>query len=343
LGGGKASWADQTPAREAEAVLSFLKGEWTVAALTSFEELIGKVRTLPSFPGGVVKLLALKTSDPDYFDSACAIIRADPGLTAQLLRLANSVQFKGQSNAMSVDRAFMRVGSRMVGAALTEGQVLKIFNTRDEAVGRLWAMCALGGSLAQIIAEHHPLVDVAPETAYTFGFLHDIGYLVLLALFQAQASELLTKDLIPSRGQLEREKAVLGVTHTVAGGLVASQWGLPTELQVIIAAHHSVGPRARGTSDVTLNRALDLIALVDDIVYLWVQTAYGAVGGRIDVEAAFASPDQRVFCGAHGLTVSALDTCLRAAIENVESKRRLLGLPNPEPFAVAECDPQPNR
>jgi HD-like signal output (HDOD) protein len=288
-----------------------------------------------------VQLLTLNSSDPEFFDTACAIIRADPGLTAQLLRLANSAQFKGQSAAMSVERALMRVGSRTIGATLTEGQVLKIFNTRDEAVGRLWAMCALAGSLAQVMTEKHAVLDISPETAYTYGFLHDIGYLVLLALFQAQAADLLTKDLIPSRGLLEREKAALGVTHTVVGRVVASQWGFPTDLQVIIAGHHSVGARARGTSDVTLNRALDLLALVDDLVYLWIQTEYGAVASRIDVDAAFASPDQRVFCRAHGLTTSALEECLRTAIDNVEMKRQMLGVPKPTPFDVADGAPNP--
>ena len=93
------------------------------------------------------------------------------------------------------------MASKMVAAALTEGQVLKIFNTRDVAVVRLWSMCALGGSLAQVIAERHPAVGIPAETAYAFGFLHDIGYLVLLALFQTRAADLLTKDLIPSRAE----------------------------------------------------------------------------------------------------------------------------------------------
>jgi HD-like signal output (HDOD) protein len=303
-----------------------------MGALTSFEELVARTRTLPSLPGGIAKLLALDPSGPEFFDEACGIIKSDPGLTAQLLRLANSVQYKGQSSASSVERAFMRVGSRMVAVALAEGHVLRVFNSRDEAVIRLWAMCTLGGTLAQAIAERHPSVAVQPEAAYTFGLMHDIGYLVLLALFKAHAADLLTKHLIPSRASLEQEESVLGVTHIVAGGLVASQWGFPRDLQIVIASHHAVGARARGTSDVGLNRALDLLALVDEVVYLWVLTQYGGVAGRIDLAAVLASPGQQIFCRANGLTLEDLHQCLDRAIAAVEEKRQVVGLRKPLPF-----------
>jgi HD-like signal output (HDOD) protein len=295
---------------------------------TSIDVLVAKTRNLPLLPGGIAKLLGLNPSDPDFLDAACSLIRGDQALTAQILRLANSVQFGGQSAVTTVERAFMRVGSRMISAMLTEGQVLKIFNTRDPAVVRLWFVSALSGNLAHVIAERHPIKDLAPETAYTYGFLHDIGYLVYVALYPDGGSELVRECLWgPARLPLEREQAILGAPHTVIGRIAAAHWGFPPDLETIIGAHHADDVRERGTADPKLNSALDLMTLVDAVVFAWVRKDCGPEAGDFDVGAVVSRPFHRSICKSIGVTASDLDQALRIAAKIVEETRLLLGLP----------------
>src|SRR5262245_49660610 len=144
------------------------------ATAASISDLLSTIRKLPPLPSGVARLLALNPSDQSFFETACAIVRAEPALATQILKLANSALFASQSQVTSVDRAMMRVGARMISTALTESHLQQSFDTRDDTVSHLWLSNAFAANLAMTLAQARPEVGVEPETAYTYGLLHDV-------------------------------------------------------------------------------------------------------------------------------------------------------------------------
>jgi len=90
------------------------------------------------------------------------------------------------------------------------------------------------------------------ERAYTAGLLHDVGRLGLLLAHPAGYAELLRNATRNALELLDCEKQLLGMDHCEAGRLLAAQWNLPEELQIVAARHHD--PQA--------NYALDLLTLV---------------------------------------------------------------------------------
>jgi HD-like signal output (HDOD) protein len=295
-------------------------------AITTIDELISKVRMLPLLPAGIAKLLELSSSSPDFFDRGCAIVRADPVLTAQILKLANSAKFAGQAPVVGVDKAFMRVGTRLIACTLAESQLAQVFDVRDPAIAKLWGMGALAANLARTLAESHPSVRTAPEVAYSFGLLHDIGYLVLITLYADRASDVILETILPSRVQLRREMDLLGATHTLAGSLAASHWGIPAAVRVIIRGHHGDAV-VRATCTEEVNRAIELLAVVDDLVFLCGQVPVDEVPERASIERMFDLPDRQVTLGALGLGLPDLEAALPVARKLVEEQRVLLGLP----------------
>jgi HD-like signal output (HDOD) protein len=300
--------------------------------LTSIEELLSKTATLPRLPAPIERLLLLNPSDPGFFDEACAVIRSDPGLSAELLKLANSSQFEGQPEASTIERAFMRVGSRMMANALLESHLLQVFDARDPAVLRLWMMSALGGHLAQFLAEQHPTIGIFPQNAYSYGLLHDVGYLVLVSLYPDRAWSLLRRKVLPSRTLQQQERAVLGVTHTVAGGLIASRWRLPRDLVAVITEHHKDEPQANAATEV--DRAMGLMGLVDDLVFLWLHSPDGSAADAEHMKTALGSLDRQILYRSFGIGIPDLAAALGACVKAVDDKRAMLGLPKPEPLEL---------
>jgi HD-like signal output (HDOD) protein len=290
-------------------------------------ELVQRLKSLPLLPGGIAKILALDPYDPDFLDAACSIIKGDQALTAQLLRLANSVQFGGQASVTNVERAFMRVGSKMIAGTLAEGQILRVFNTRDPTVVRLWFMSTFAGSMSQALAERRSIEGVAPETAFTYGFLYDIGFLVYLTLFpdgSALVADYLWGGDAPSE---ERERRVFGTTHAEIGEAAARHWGFPPNLQLVIGNHHFESSNRPGMSDVSMIRALNLLGIVDAIVPLWVAGQMGAPFGRTDIEGVFSNSLRRRACDSLGIGIVDAVAAIRSATAASEAKRALLGLP----------------
>src|SRR6187549_3484181 len=108
------------------------------ATAASISDLLSTIRKLPPLPTGVARLLSLNPGDSSFFETACAIVRAEPALATQVLKIANSALFAGQAQVTSVDRAMMRVGARMISTTLTESHLHATFDTKDDLMSHLW-------------------------------------------------------------------------------------------------------------------------------------------------------------------------------------------------------------
>jgi HD-like signal output (HDOD) protein len=290
----------------------------------SLRTLLATVRRLPPLPGGVARLMALSPSSSGFHEEAVAIVRADPALAAQALKIANSAMYAGQAPVATVDRALMRVGARMIATTLAEGHLKSSFDVRDDVVSHLWLVNALKANLAFTLAQRHA-VGVAPEPAYTYGLLHDVGRLVLASLWRNAMSEIIEDEPRSTEDMLRREEEACGVTHALAGRLLGNRWKLPPEVVLVVAAHH-MDRTARAAFPAELNRAIDLLGVVDEAVHAasaaedGPEAATEAVGTRLEGSAHAAELD------AVGLRAEQVADAIKPALAAVAKQRRALGL-----------------
>jgi HD-like signal output (HDOD) protein len=294
-------------------------------ATESLRTLLATVRRLPPLPGGVARLMALSPASSGFHEEAVSIVRADPALATQALKIANSAMYAGQAPVATVDRALMRVGARMIATTLAEGHLKASFDVRDEVVSHLWLVNALKANLAFTLAQRHA-VGVAPEPAYTYGLLHDVGRLVLASLWKNAMSEIIEDGHGTAEETLRREEEACGVTHALAGRLLGNRWKLPPEVVLVVAAHH-MDRLARAGFPAELNRAIDLISVVDEAAH----AATGAVDGpEAAAEAVLArfEDDQTASADlqAVGLKAEQVSDAMKPALAAVAKQRRALGL-----------------
>ncbi|HYC76314.1 MAG TPA: HDOD domain-containing protein [Planctomycetota bacterium] len=286
--------------------------------------VLEQVRNLPSLSHGVTSLLALSQSDPDLPEKTRTVVESDPALAAQILKIANSAAFSGQQIVDTVERAILRVGVKMIVGTVAQTQLQQSFEPLDSVTSALWIANVYGANLALNLASSAK-VGVQPETAYTYGLLHDVGRLVLVRMVGPAMKELI--DEAPSlRTELcKRERRLYGVDHAVAGRLLGNRWKLPPDMTLVVAAHHLPADE-RKAYPAHLNRIIDLLALCDELVDLALARDERWDDVFAELPARLEDPALAAIVAAFGLQRGRLEDALRATAEAVDRQRQVLGL-----------------
>jgi len=203
------------------------------------EEITRSVDTLPAMGGAALRVLALIE---DAQASAARIekaLREDPGVTANLLRLANSAYFGIPSRIGSLRQAVSLLGLRrvtqMVVAACAAAVLQRPVEGYDLPAGELWRH-----SLAVSVAAEGLVRELgigAGEEIFTAALLHDVGKIVLGRFV---SEEMVRIEAALGRGLTfeEAETAALGVDHAAVGADLLARWALPADIVYAVRWHH---------------------------------------------------------------------------------------------------------
>lgn len=252
------------PARRSARFLvqeSSVGGSWRdhplVATLTR-QMQDGKL-TLPSMPGIAMRIRRALARESTDMAAIAAIVSADPGIAARLLRVANSSAFGGRSACETVQAALVRLGIERA-----QNMVL-VLSTRDlfraeaaflrERVMQRWRHVIDIASLAAVLGRLTPSLD--GERALLVGLLHEIGALPILRLaeqFPDLAEQPLVLDEVLAALTPEVSAAVLGQWAMdpafADAALHQDRWfrdheGGPDYTDVLIVAHLHLMVRER--------------------------------------------------------------------------------------------------
>ncbi len=227
-------------------------------------ELLATVRSLPPLPAGVRRLLGLDQGSENFLEDATSILRTDPALVAQLIKIANSALYASQDETETLEQALIRVGVRTSVGALVSSHLMRTFHPAEPSISNLWLTSLFAAIMSRNLAASNQELGLVPELAWTSGLLHDVGRLVLVELAgESRGGE--HRDLDDhSMESLAEERELFGFDHEFAGRLLANAWKFPRSLTLIIACHHSpIHPRARASEE--LLRMISLVNLTDSV------------------------------------------------------------------------------
>ena len=203
------------------------------------DQVLIKLKQLPSLPSAVSELMAsFGDEDVDIAEIAHKISR-DQGLTARVLRVANSSFYGLQSKVGTINDAVVVLGFRAVRSmvlAVGMNSVLRVEQCPGFEVQAYLRHCVGVGLAARSLAQ---LTGYNAELAFTGGILHDIGKLVLASNFSAQYTEVLAYRNKHDCFIIDAERDVLGMDHAQVGALLAEAWRFPPALHEAVAEHHA--------------------------------------------------------------------------------------------------------
>jgi HD-like signal output (HDOD) protein/ActR/RegA family two-component response regulator len=204
--------------------------------------LAGKMRTLPSFPTIYLEIVKEIESPHSDIHEIARIIAKDPGITAKMLRVANSASF-GLSEATSDPvEAAQQLGMSTVRSLTLSAQVYSSMNCRSLkhfSADALWTHLTRCADLASRIMRCERSETADFEDAFTAGMLHDMGKLMLASSLPDEFEKALLlaeQEKIPLH---VAEMEVFGATHTGLAAYLFGLWGLPAPIIEAVAFHHT--------------------------------------------------------------------------------------------------------
>lgn len=228
------------------------------------ERILRKVNEIPPLPMVVVK--AIKTlDDPKSSSSDVAkIVSQDEGLTAKILKLANSAYYGFPRSIGTLSEAITVLGyntvKSLIYAAAAHGHMSGELQGYALDRGELWRHSLGVAIVCREIAKKVKYKDI--EQAFVAGLLHDIGKIVLNQFVRFGFTLILKKVETEKVPFHEAEREILGFDHTDIGSKIAERWNLPLELVDAIANHHSPEKAAVSPKLTSIVHVADAVCLM---------------------------------------------------------------------------------
>ena len=196
------------------------------------------LKSLPPFPAVALQLLNLLDDSDVPMKKIVDLLRVDPALSAEILRVSNSALYGLSRRIDNVSHAIVVLGTEVVKRlALTValGRFSHSF-LRNKSLRICWdhsIACAL------VAEELAMAMDQPKDRAYTAGLLHDVGRLALLSCYPGEYGNLIAVARENDFDELECEQELFDVDHCAAGEWLGRHWNLPPVFVEAIAHHHT--------------------------------------------------------------------------------------------------------
>ena len=207
----------------------------------SAESVAGGFTAAVSFPEVVLQLDDMLNDGMSNTSDFAHVISRDPGLTATLLRFANSPLYGFCGQVATVDRAISLIGMREIRDLVLAVSVRTTFDgmsNRIVSMSDFWRhslCCALACRRIAELARH-----TQREVLFTAGLLHDIGQLAMFREIPEACNEILLRAQyrLDEVEMFVLEREIIGFDHHDVGAKIAEAWRFPEVLRDTIRFHH---------------------------------------------------------------------------------------------------------
>jgi len=197
----------------------------------SKKEILAKLHQLPSLPLIVQEVIAsFKNADLDSAVLAHKIAQ-DQGLSARVLRVANSSFYGWPRKIGSIQDAVAVMGFNSVRSlVLSAGFVHAFPSTPGSLFDRhaYWKRSFRVAVYAKVLAQ---CLRQDQQTAFTAGMFYEVGQLVLDVCIPEQLANILQQQKVSGLDLVEIEQAELGFDHALIGAEMARRWNFPPEIE----------------------------------------------------------------------------------------------------------------
>jgi putative nucleotidyltransferase with HDIG domain len=208
--------------------------------MTIVDRILKSVNNIPAFPATGNKVAQL-LNKPDYSVLQVAnVIKFDPSITANILKMANSAYFGPRHKISNINDAVIYLGQKNLLRAIQTAGVSKYYKKGtpgyyDKATD-LWEHSVAVALMSQILSRK--ITGQEDTTLYTAALLHDVGKIIMGEFVRDSLVKISALVATQKVSFLEAEEIVLGINHADLGGKIAAHWNFPVEIRDAISFHH---------------------------------------------------------------------------------------------------------
>ena len=179
-------------------------------------------------------------------DALADLIRVDPGLTADILRVCNSAAYGLQFPVDNIQQAILRIGFKEVHRIIMSVIASPVLKQPEAAYSDprkdLWSHSLAAAFASQTLCVGSGL---DADLSFTAALLHDIGKVVLSHAVPGKAQE--AQNMAAERNEpvFLAERALFKTDHAAVGARLLDRWGFPKNLTAAVR-HHNEPAAAKG-------------------------------------------------------------------------------------------------
>ena len=213
---------------------------------------------LPAFPEAVLRVQRALQSPVTDAGDIVSILGSDPGLAANVLRIANSAAFRPASGEVTDLRtAVSRLGFNMMRTVAVEFAMRQLRHGKRSAaalaeIEQTWRNSLRVASICYVLAKHYTAINA--DEALLAGLLHGIGRLYVV--MRAEERTDVTADEI---------REIADSWQATIGKAILQSWGLPEPLQHAVEHQDEVDCERDGVSEIAI-RAAGAASLTDILI-----------------------------------------------------------------------------
>ncbi len=206
----------------------------------TLEYIFEQLTKLPTFPKVVQKALELLDDPNTTTQDLVEVLKFDPAITTNILKITNSARFGLQKQVTSLDTALALLGQNQIKEILVASGSLPFLSRELYGYGMrpedLWHHSMATGICAECICAHIGFDD--PSLLFTAAILHDVGKIVLNLFVGAKLDTIM--DLAGREGFTfsEAEWMALGADHAIIGSEIMRLWDFPLDIYRAVRNHH---------------------------------------------------------------------------------------------------------
>ncbi len=205
--------------------------------METLESLIKGVRGLPSLPAVAVKIIEQLKKDTASLREIAGIVSYDPGLTAKILRVANSSYYAAPYKVDTVERVVNIMGLNQLKSLALSFIIVKDFRKQATDIfdhDLFWKRAITAAVSAEVFARR---MGMGQEDFFVTALLMDIGVLVMYLCKPGEYIKVLEDKLNTQVSLAEAEQAVFGFNHAIVSSEMLKEWGLPENIYLPISYH----------------------------------------------------------------------------------------------------------
>jgi putative nucleotidyltransferase with HDIG domain len=206
-----------------------------------------KLADLPPLPAVVTRIMQTINNPTTSAEELSRLISLDQGLASKILRIVNSAYYGFPKRISTITHAVVILGFNTVRNLVLGVSAFGMLPQKGTSSGlnraKFWEhSVAVAIMSSAITKKRNPQTRSAMEEAFIVGLLHDLGKLFLDCYFPVQFAVCVAFAGRENISQVEAEKRVLDIDHTIVGRKIAEHWNFPPMLTNAIGAHHAPDP-----------------------------------------------------------------------------------------------------
>jgi HD-like signal output (HDOD) protein len=205
------------------------------AAQDALSEIINSGASLYSLPDIYFRVRDIINDPESEMSQLSDVLVNDPGLSARLLRIANSPLFGLAATIDTITRAVQVIGFQHIYDLVIATSITKAFqgvSNNVMSMDTFWMASIERALIARKLAEHIGIWD--SERLFVGGLLLDIGHLVLYEHKPEEAQNAIIMAEQQGKPLYLAEREILGFSAAELASALAQEWSLPEQFSNLI-------------------------------------------------------------------------------------------------------------